>query len=257
MTVKSKFNISYVQHIESLFGSPGVITLSYWLGALFVSEIKKELGFFPALNLTGQQGSGRSTLCEILHALIGKLDYEGLDSRVTTAGLYHQATKQTTTPLVLLFLNESIDRDDKTSDLVRNFFTGSQYTRAPILSSENSIDFCPGVKARTVLVNLEPSKKHASCLPAELLLHTTMSVPFFSLIDGDSGALFFKNVISKFGFYSEKMESCHRKASRNYALLAAMTDSLRLIFDVRAESIERAIQSVIQTERIENPQSTI
>lgn len=233
-----------VKAIERLFGSPGLIALSYWLGASLVSEVKRELGFFPVLNLAGQRGSGRSTLCEILHNLNQKFDYEGLSTKLTEAALFHQATKKINLPLVLLDPNVE---DEKIPNLIKCFFNGYQYTRAPILSSESPIELSLAVEARTVRVNLERSKEPASRLSVEPLLHLAMSAPYFPLEHDDLRCFFFKNTMDQFNFYSKKIKCRSFRVNQNYALLAAMTGSLGLVFGLSTTSIEKAIRLIIKT----------
>jgi hypothetical protein len=94
-----------------VFAQNGVVALAFWLGSLFAEQIRSKLGFksFPFLELTGQHGTGKSTMIEFLWKLVGRDDYEGFDpSKSTTAGRARNFMQVSNLPVVLL---ES-DRDD-------------------------------------------------------------------------------------------------------------------------------------------------
>lgn len=88
--VKSTFNITgfspslqyqneWLNDYLDVFGVKGITILAYWLGSLFAEQIRKEYRLFPFLELTGEQGAGKSMILRFLWSLLGRYDYEGMN----------------------------------------------------------------------------------------------------------------------------------------------------------------------------------
>lgn len=60
-----------------VYGTKGVAVLAYWLGSLFVEQIRSKWGSYPFLELTGGANAGKSSLLRFLWKIIGRADYEG------------------------------------------------------------------------------------------------------------------------------------------------------------------------------------
>ncbi len=91
----------------------GVALLSFWLGSLFIQQIRKEQKSFPFFEFTGDPGAGKSTVLEFLWKLVGREGYEGFDvMKATVAGRRRAFNQVSNLPIVII---ES-DRDSGISD---------------------------------------------------------------------------------------------------------------------------------------------
>lgn len=66
------------------FGERGLIALAFFTGSLFVDQIRQKQQSWPFLEMTGEAGTGKTTLLEFLWRLHGRADYEGFDPNKTS-----------------------------------------------------------------------------------------------------------------------------------------------------------------------------
>src|SRR5699024_5203676 len=74
-----EFTESWVEDLWLAFGEKGIITLAFWLGSLFSEQIRDKEESFPFLEVTGEPGTGKSTLIDFCWRLCGRDNYEGVD----------------------------------------------------------------------------------------------------------------------------------------------------------------------------------
>ena len=74
-----KFTISWVEDLWLAFGEKGIITLAFWLGSLFSEQIRQKNTSYPFLEITGEPGTGKTTLIDFCWRLCGRDNYEGVD----------------------------------------------------------------------------------------------------------------------------------------------------------------------------------
>lgn len=87
LNIKSTLALNFTHHIEYknewlqdfiiTFGHKGIIALAFWVGTLFVQQIREREHPWPFLTITGQAGAGKSFLIEFLWKLFGRNQYEG------------------------------------------------------------------------------------------------------------------------------------------------------------------------------------
>ncbi|WP_319761896.1 toprim domain-containing protein [Maridesulfovibrio sp.] len=107
-----EFDPKWFDQYLQAFHWQGVALLSFWLGSLFVQQIRKEQMSFPFFEYTGDPGAGKSTTLEFLWKLVGRL-YEGFDvMKATTAGRRRAFNQISNLPVVII---ES-DRDSGISN---------------------------------------------------------------------------------------------------------------------------------------------
>lgn len=99
--------------VWTAFGTNGLITTAFWFLSLFAEQVRilqKSLAF---LELSGDPGTGKSTLIEFLWRLLGRSEYEGFDpQKATAAAIARNLGKVANMPVVLL---ESDREDEKGS----------------------------------------------------------------------------------------------------------------------------------------------
>lgn len=86
------------------FGPLGLVTLAYWLLALFAEQVRRDQQSLGFLEISGPPGSGKSTLLIFLWKLVGRRhNYEGFDpASSTAAGIARELVKYGNLPVVLL-----------------------------------------------------------------------------------------------------------------------------------------------------------
>jgi len=85
------------------FKEKGIVALAYWLGALFAEQIRGAQESYPFIELSGEPGSGKSTLIEFLWKLVGRTGYEGFDpNKATVAARARNFAQVSNLPIVLI-----------------------------------------------------------------------------------------------------------------------------------------------------------
>ncbi|MBI9109890.1 toprim domain-containing protein [Maridesulfovibrio ferrireducens] len=108
-----KFDPRWLPDFMKAFHWQGVALLAFWLGSLFVQQIRQDHKSFPFFEFTGDPGAGKSTLLEFLWKLVGREGYEGFDvMKATVAGRRRAFNQVSNLPVVII---ES-DRDSGVSD---------------------------------------------------------------------------------------------------------------------------------------------
>ena len=115
-----EFNSGWLHDFFRAFHWQGMTVLAFFLGLLFVQQIRREQKSFPFLELTGEPGAGKSTLLEFCWRLLGRDEYEGFDLlKATQAGRRRAFSQVSNLPVVLI---ES-DRDNGEKDAKQRQFS--------------------------------------------------------------------------------------------------------------------------------------
>lgn len=85
------------------FRERGMVALSFFTGSLFAEQIRSEQKSWPFLEITGDAGTGKTTLIEFLWRLLGRSDYEGFDpGKSSFVGRARAFNKVSNLPVVLI-----------------------------------------------------------------------------------------------------------------------------------------------------------
>lgn len=107
------FHPDWLDDYFKAFHWQGLGLLAFWLGSLFVQQIRAKHKTFPFCEFTGEPGAGKSTALEFCWKLCGRDDYEGFDiMKSTIAGRRRAFSQLSNLPIVLI---ES-DRDSGEKD---------------------------------------------------------------------------------------------------------------------------------------------
>lgn len=109
-----KTDFPWIHPLSVAFGYRGLITLTYWQMSLFAEQIRAAQKSLAFLEITGEPGSGKSTLIEFLWRLYGRDGHEGFDptgAKTTSAAIARHLGKVSGLPVVLI----EGDRADSTS----------------------------------------------------------------------------------------------------------------------------------------------
>lgn len=106
---RDQYRADWVDMIWQCYGPKGMVALVFWAGCLFAEQIRAEQQSYPFLEMSGEPGTGKTTLIDFLWKLVGRTGHEGMDpSKSTLAGRTRHFTQVANLPVVLI---ES-DRDD-------------------------------------------------------------------------------------------------------------------------------------------------
>ena len=107
-TAHENYTDTWFAHLWTAFGVKGIVALAFWLGSLFVEQIRAIDKSFPFLELIGEAGSGKSTLIEFLWKLLGRPDHEGTDpTKSTLAGRTRTFGQVGNLPMVMIEADRS------------------------------------------------------------------------------------------------------------------------------------------------------
>lgn len=85
------------------WGPRGLVALAFFMMSLFAVQIRKKHKTIGFLEVTGEPGSGKSTITEFLWKLLGRPDYEGFDpNKATPAFIARSLVKVSNLPVGLV-----------------------------------------------------------------------------------------------------------------------------------------------------------
>lgn len=90
------------------FEEKGLIALCFWVGSLFIEQIRDKGHPWPFLTITGQAGAGKSFLIEFLWKLFGRDQYEGENPSSASASARSRYLLQVSN-LPVVFIEGDID----------------------------------------------------------------------------------------------------------------------------------------------------
>lgn len=93
----------WLDDFKTAFGVKGVAALAFWAGSFFAEQIRKKQASYPFLELSGEPGTGKTTLLQFLWKLSGREGYEGIElSKASHAGRWRSLEQLANLPLVLM-----------------------------------------------------------------------------------------------------------------------------------------------------------
>ena len=97
------FDPSWLPDFRIAFDWNGLVLLGWWLGTFFAEQIREKFGYWPVMELTGEQGAGKTQMIEFLWRCSGRKEYEGFDpSKSTLVGRARTFQQVSNLPVVLL-----------------------------------------------------------------------------------------------------------------------------------------------------------
>lgn len=98
-----KLDLSWVPHLVTAYGPKGIVTLAFFVLALFAEQVRRKQESVGFLEITGPPGTGKSTLLEFLWKVFGRANYEGFDpTKATNAGIARSLGQVANLPVVLI-----------------------------------------------------------------------------------------------------------------------------------------------------------
>lgn len=97
------YNKEWTDHLKIAFGTFGIVSVAYWLGALYAEQIRQKQQSYPFFELVGKAGAGKSTLLEFMWKLLGRNAFEGEDpNKQTVAARGRYFANVSNLPIVLI-----------------------------------------------------------------------------------------------------------------------------------------------------------
>lgn len=97
------FNPEWLPNFIRAFHYQGLAVLVFWIGSLFVQQIRKKQSSFPFLEFTGEAGAGKSTVIEFCWRLVGIDGKEGLNIfNATKAARRREFSQVSNLPVVIM-----------------------------------------------------------------------------------------------------------------------------------------------------------
>ena len=123
----AEYRHDWVDLIWHCYGSRGLVALVFWAGSLFAEQIRGQHKQFPFLEMSGEAGTGKSTLITFLWKLVGRTGHEGIDaSKSSLAGRMRHYTQVSNLPVVLTESDRDEDSKLKKFDMeeLKSMFDG-------------------------------------------------------------------------------------------------------------------------------------
>jgi hypothetical protein len=93
----------WLDDFKAAFGVKGLAALAFWSGSFFAEQLRKTQASYPFLELSGDPGTGKTTLLQFLWKLSGREGYEGIElSKASHAGRWRSLEQLANLPLVLM-----------------------------------------------------------------------------------------------------------------------------------------------------------
>ena len=143
-----KFNIDWFDDFMIVFGTKGLICLTFWFGSLFAEQLRDQYGAWPFLEITGEAGAGKSFLIEFLWSLVGRSDYEGINPTIASISGRSRTLSQVSNLPVVLIESDTNDPNMPTKhkqktfsfDEIKPLFNGRSPRVLGVKSSDNNTD---------------------------------------------------------------------------------------------------------------------
>ena len=141
-----RFSPDWLEDFARAFHWQGLSLLAFWLGTLFVQQIRDVQKSYPFFELTGEPGAGKSTAIEFLWKCVGRDNYEGFDLlKSTPAGRRRAMSQLSNMPIVLIESDrDATNQDARTKqfnfDEFKAFYNGRGTGTVGVASRGNEVD---------------------------------------------------------------------------------------------------------------------
>jgi len=141
-----EFDPGWLPNFIKAFHYQGLAVLAFWLGTIFVQQVREKHKTFPFLEFTGEPGAGKSTVLEFCWKLVGRDEYEGFDiAKSTPAGRRRAFNQVSNLPIVII--ESDRDRGDNEKrpqqfdfDECKPFYNGRSTGTLGVATRSNDVD---------------------------------------------------------------------------------------------------------------------
>lgn len=258
------------------FREKGIVALAYWLGAMFAEQIRDMQESYPFIELSGEPGSGKSTLIEFLWKLVGRTGYEGFDPQKATIAARARNFAQVAGLPVVLIESDRDSGDDKGPkqkgfdwDELKTAYNGRSVrstgvknsgndTREPpfraalVISQNNAVSASDAFMQRLMHVwfELQPHTEASREAFQLLARYPVAKASGFILLATRTEAPILKTIAERTPIYEQQLDANknvkHFRIIKNHAQLMALVDALGHVIKMSEETRTRVIAFVVR-----------
>ena len=178
VTLNADFNDYQTQWVEQIwqaFSEKGLIALAFWFGSFFAEQIRERCGSYPFLEISGEPGTGKTTLLVFLWRLAGRDRKEGFDpSKSTAVGVYRSMEQVSNLPVVFIEGDRKEDKDFRQKrfhwDELKNVYDGQSIRSKGVCNSGNET-YEPPFKGSVIIAQNAELKASEAIMERIVQLH--------------------------------------------------------------------------------------
>ncbi|WP_018692496.1 toprim domain-containing protein [Algicola sagamiensis] len=175
------FQDTWLSKYHKVFHANGMTVLAYWLGSLFAEQIRSQYKSWPFLEMSGEPGTGKSTVLEFLWRCLGRNDHEGIDpSKATFAARARAFMQVSNMPVVLIEGDRSEDNAKRASfdyDEVKTAFNGRAIRSMGVMNRGSDTEEPP---FRASIIFAQNAQIEASPAMMERIIHVHFTQAHFT-----------------------------------------------------------------------------
>lgn len=170
------FNCAWIKDYHTVTGNNGMLVLSFWLGSLFAEQIRELYASWPFLEMSGEPGTGKSTVIEFLWRCCGRSNYEGIDPSKSTFAARTRAMMQVSNLPVVLIEGDRDDEKGKRAgfdyDELKTAFNGRAVRSMGVMNRGSETEE-PPFRASIVLAQNAPVEASPAMMERIIHVHFT------------------------------------------------------------------------------------
>ncbi|MGJ3445080.1 toprim domain-containing protein [Enterobacter sp. PTB] len=267
----TSFRTEWLDDLWIAFGVKGYVALAFWFGSLFAEQLREKHKSFPFLEISGEPGTGKSTLIDFLWRLCGRDEYEGFDpSKSTKAGGTRNFAQVGNLPVVLIEGDRTQDNARQRGfdfDDLKALYNGRSVRTTGVKSSGNETYEPP---FRGAIVIAQNAEVEASKALQERIVHlqtdksgqtqqtreaaerlervAVEQVSGFILLSAMAESSVMASIDKHYEAAKVAMEEneeiAHNRIAKNHAQLIALVKSLPCIVDIPEERIASTCEAI-------------
>ncbi|ALN92530.1 toprim domain-containing protein [Lysobacter gummosus] len=254
---REEYRSDWLNMIWACYGVKGMVSLAFWFGTLFAEQIRAKQQSLPFLEMSGEPGTGKSTLIDFLWKLVGRTGHEGTDpTKSTLAGRMRTFTQSANLPVVLIESDRGKEDDNKQKrfdwDEIKPLYNGhvgraiglknsgtDTYDppfRGSILIEQNAaVSASNAVMERIVHMTFDKQRHSAAnkAIAEQLSGIDVSAVSGFALMAAQRERDVMKIITENTNDYSNQLMALadmkNGRLAKNHAQIMALVDALRLV----------------------------
>ena len=273
-TKRDAYRDDWLEMVWRCYGVKGVVSLAFWLGSLFAEQIRSTQESYPFLEMSGEPGTGKSTLITFLWKLVGRTKHEGMDpAKSSLVGRTRTFTQVANLPVVLIESDRGKDDEQKQRKFdweeIKPLFNG-HIGRAIGLKNFGSDTYDPPFRASIVIEQNAPVM--ASKAVMERIVHMTFDkslhsrenrefaqklsaidvaeVSHFILKSTQKEAEILRVIEDATREYTDQLLSMpdmkNVRLAQNHAQMMALVDALKLVAPLTADQLHATHAALIE-----------
>lgn len=262
----------WVPLVWKAWGPRGMVALAFFTMSLFAVQIRekhKSLGF---LEITGQPGSGKTTLVELMWKMLGRSGYEGFDpNKGTNAGVTRNFLKVSNLPVGLIEGNREEGKghqrrfdwqelltlyNGRSPRVLGMKSSGTETFEPPFwgtiyLMQNERIDAQPAVLERLMSMKIDKAEWNDETRDAAIELESwpmeTMSGTIVHVVrkEADYLEFFFRRYVHHESGMRERVRGLHNsRCIKTHSQLAAAVDCLKYLFEIPDAWLAKTVEFV-------------